>query len=239
MKRTDGGSDDFPPLSQKRGGVTDILRSICLAKEEGSFIGTEESLTRHFGISGPTLRKSIRVLEHEEVVAVRRGVKGGFFASRPKLATVSRLAAVFLSGHPDAIDGVPPIMKLLVPLQIDYVLRSGRLAELEPYAVPRPKRLPYQAFLEDIYRFAMLLQDMIDNQPLQICLSILGQAGLTAVPGRRASDDAGQMEAQAVQVRTAQALLAGDREAAITAYLELKQLVQDGIERHMGRDKKA
>jgi hypothetical protein len=219
--------------------VTDILRSISLAKADGEFIGTEESLTRQFGISGPTLRKSIRVLEHEEVVVVRRGVKGGFFASRPKLKTVTRLAGVYLSGHPDAIAGVPPIMRLLVPLLIDAVLRSDRLAEFEPYAVPRPKRLPYQLFLEEIFTFAALLDDMSGNHPLRICMAILGQSGLTAVPGDRVSDADGQLAAQQVQVKVAQALVAGDREGAIENYLALKQMVQDGIERTIRQKKVA
>lgn len=237
MKRNAGGLKDFSPSDRSKGGVTDILRAMSLAKNEGEFLGTEESLTRHFGISGPTLRKSIRALEHEEVVAVRRGVKGGFFASRPKLNTVTRLAGVYLSGHPDAIYGVPPIIELLAPLVIDGVLKSGRLAELEPYAVPRPKPLPHQTFLEEIFIFSRLLDEMSGNTPLQICLAILGQAGLTAVPGKRASDVEGQLRAQVAQVQVAQALLAGDRDGAIDNYLNLKELVQSGIERRLEKTK--
>lgn len=235
MKRNAGGLKDFSPSDQSKGGVTDILRSMSLARQEGEFIGTEESLTRHFGISGPTLRKSIRVLEHEEVIAVRRGVKGGFFASRPKLKTVTRLAGVYLSGHPDAIYGVPPIMEVLVPLVIDGALKSGRLAEIEPYAVPRPRPLPYQTFLKEIFTFSALLDEISGNIPLRICLAILGQAGLTAVPGKRAADVEGQVLAQTAQVKAAQALLAGDRQGAIDNYLTLKRLVQSGIERHRDR----
>lgn len=239
MKLNAGGAKEFSRSDRSKGGLTDILRSMSLARQEGEFIGTEDSLTRHFGISGPTLRKSIRVLEHEEVIAVRRGVKGGFFASRPKLNTVTRLAGVYLSGHPEAIYGVPPIMELLVPLVIDGALESGRLAELEPYAVPRPKPLPYQTFLEEIFTFSRLLDEMSGNTPLQICLAILGQAGLTAVPGKRASDVEGQVLAQATQVKVAQALLAGDRQEAIDNYLNLKRLVQAGIERHLSSVKGA
>lgn len=237
MKRTAGGAKGFSPSDRSKGGVTDILRSMSLASGDGEFIGTEESLTRHFGISGPTLRKSIRALEHEEVIAVRRGVKGGFFASRPKLNTVTRLAGVYLSSHPEAIYSVPPIMERLVPLVIDGALQSGRLAELEPFAVPRPKPLPHETFLREIYAFSALLGEMSGNTPLQICLAILGQAGLTAVPGKRADDVEGQVQAQAAQVAVAQALLAGNRDEAVEKYLALKSLVQSGIERHVANAK--
>src|SRR5437868_859391 len=113
--------------------ITNELRAIALGIEPGAMIGTEEALTRRFGVSGPTLRKAVRQLEHEEVVDVRRGMRGGFFASRPSLQTAARVAGIFLGGHAEAIDQAPQVFDALAPVLIDAVLASGRLDELQRF----------------------------------------------------------------------------------------------------------
>ena len=41
--------------------------------KEGDFLPNEAELMTHFGVSRPTLREAVRVLESERLVEVRRG----------------------------------------------------------------------------------------------------------------------------------------------------------------------
>jgi DNA-binding FadR family transcriptional regulator len=214
--------------------IVNELRAIALDLKEGDFIGTEEALTRRFGVSGPTLRKAIRQLEHEEVVAVRRGVRGGFFSHRPKLDTVIRVAGIYLGGHEGSIDDVPELVEALTPILVDSALRSPRLGELAPFAEPRDELLPHDQFIREVFAFATTLYDIAGNLPLRLCLSIFFRVGISVVIEERGgSDDAGQLLLQQTQSRFARALLDGDREAAIGHYRTISRLVFAGIKRSL------
>ena len=45
--------------------------------KEGDFLPNEAELMAHFGVSRPTLREAVRVLESERLVEVRRGSRTG------------------------------------------------------------------------------------------------------------------------------------------------------------------
>jgi len=59
-------------------------------------LGLADELADRFGVSGPTVRQALRVLEAEGLVRVRRGNKGGYFASTPSVQVVSRSASALL-----------------------------------------------------------------------------------------------------------------------------------------------
>jgi GntR family transcriptional regulator, transcriptional repressor for pyruvate dehydrogenase complex len=63
---------------------------------DGEFIGSAEDLADQFQVSEPTVRQTMRILEAEGLVRVRRGNSGGFFASTPSIDNVSRSAAALL-----------------------------------------------------------------------------------------------------------------------------------------------
>jgi DNA-binding FadR family transcriptional regulator len=80
-----------------------IFRDLILGADDGAFIGSEFDLITRIGISGPTLRQVARLLEHEELLVIKRGVGGGFFGRRPSPETVARSAALYLS-----VQNTPP-----------------------------------------------------------------------------------------------------------------------------------
>src|SRR5690606_6477873 len=49
--------------------------------------------------SRPTLRQAARVLESEQLLAVRRGIGGGYYARQPSMDAVGRAAASFLKSR--------------------------------------------------------------------------------------------------------------------------------------------
>lgn len=71
--------------------LADLLRTKILAGElaEGSPLPPERTLVEQSGLSRATVRESLRALQHEGLVATRRGRGGGSVVSRPTAATVA------------------------------------------------------------------------------------------------------------------------------------------------------
>ena len=68
--------------------AADQLREILLRQQEGEMIGSEDDLVARLGVSRVTVRQAARLLEREGVLRVRRGINGGYFASRPSVELV-------------------------------------------------------------------------------------------------------------------------------------------------------
>lgn len=62
----------------------------------GTFLGSEPGLMERHGVSRAVLREAVRLLEHHDIAAMRRGPGGGLFVSEPGLATVSDTIALYL-----------------------------------------------------------------------------------------------------------------------------------------------
>lgn len=77
-------------------GVTAQLRRHVLAKDPDSFLGTEDDLLGLLGASRGTLRQIARILEREGLIAVRRGVNGGYYGTRPSLDSIESAVSGYL-----------------------------------------------------------------------------------------------------------------------------------------------
>lgn len=65
--------------------------------KDGDFLPHEAELIAHFGVSRPTLREAVRVLESERLVEVRRGSRTGAKVRVPGPEIVARPAALLLA----------------------------------------------------------------------------------------------------------------------------------------------
>ncbi|HSI48311.1 MAG TPA: FCD domain-containing protein [Ideonella sp.] len=81
--------------------AVDALRQRILAVTgpDNAFLGSEEQLIATLGVSRPTFRQAARLLEHEALLKIKRGIGGGFFAQPPSVQAVSRMAAIFLGSQ--------------------------------------------------------------------------------------------------------------------------------------------
>ena len=64
--------------------------------KDGDFLPNEAALMAHFGVSRPTLREAVRVLESERLVEVRRGSRPGARVRVPGPEVVARPAGLLL-----------------------------------------------------------------------------------------------------------------------------------------------
>lgn len=209
------------------------LRTIALSLEPGEYIGSEESLSRKFNVTGPTLRQAVRLLEHEQVIQVRRGVRGGYFADRPNIDTISRVAAVYMRSRLNSFDETRAYVEYMQPFLVDLVLANDRLDELEPYAYPAKPLETYDEAVAEQTAFGNLLWGMADNAPLQLIYAIFFEfgSGVELQPVTELSE--GILKLQQVRIELARALLERDRDRAIELAVALNRIVHLGIKQNL------
>ncbi|MGQ5700559.1 FadR/GntR family transcriptional regulator [Sandaracinobacteroides sp. A072] len=72
------------------------LSRLSLEHEDGAFLGAEDDLLGRLGVSRPTLRQAAKIVENDRLLTVRRGIRGGFYASRPDAEDAIRTLARYL-----------------------------------------------------------------------------------------------------------------------------------------------
>jgi DNA-binding FadR family transcriptional regulator len=86
-------------LERKGSRVSSVARELIamsLAVDDGAFLGGEDELILRLGASRLTLRQAAKIAEHQHMIKVRRGNKGGFYASRPSAADAVQSLAGYL-----------------------------------------------------------------------------------------------------------------------------------------------
>jgi len=126
--RSEGGiSNDGNSLVKR---AADTLREeILRAAPTGRlFLGSELELMSRLGVSRPTFRQAARLLQHEQLLLIKRGVNGGFFARTPSEQVITRMASVILS-----IKGTTlrQINDACGPLITEALISIARNADLE------------------------------------------------------------------------------------------------------------
>ena len=77
--------------------ATDIRRRIVRGElPEGTSLPPEAEMMAHYGVSRPTLREALRVLESEQLVIPRRGSRGGAKINVPTTEVASRYLSLLL-----------------------------------------------------------------------------------------------------------------------------------------------
>jgi DNA-binding FadR family transcriptional regulator len=74
-------------------------RIITAGLTPGSSFGTESDLLKQFGVSRPTLRESLRILESQGVLELRPGPGGGIVVKKPSIDILAHGLSVFLRLH--------------------------------------------------------------------------------------------------------------------------------------------
>jgi GntR family transcriptional repressor for pyruvate dehydrogenase complex len=75
------------------------LRELILAREPGTQIGSLNEVAQLLGVGIVTVQQAARILEHEGLLAVRRGPGGGYYGTRPDEAALERAVAAYLRVH--------------------------------------------------------------------------------------------------------------------------------------------
>jgi DNA-binding FadR family transcriptional regulator len=156
--------------------AADALRKLTLRHSDGEFVGSELDLIEKLGVSRPTFRQVAKLLEQEQLLSIRRGVGGGFFARRPSSRGVSYMAAIFLrsrgSPHSDAIRAARPLFVECAHLAAQSISAPCR-AKVEEFLKREQEVQSLGEFVRREREFAMIIAEAAGNSVLELFIQVL------------------------------------------------------------------
>jgi DNA-binding FadR family transcriptional regulator len=207
--------------------IADELRRAIVAGEldEGDSLGHESELIERFGVSRPSLREALRILEAEGLITVVRGVLGGVVAHRPDHRHAARTAALVLQYRNVSLADVFEARTILEPAAVRQLAqgRGRREAARRLRALIADEEAVSDdptAFGEANARFHEELVALAGNQTLTIVAEMLNEVVARAVTAvSRAAPDAEESAATRrrgvrSQARLADLIEVGDADAA-------------------------
>ena len=122
-------------LREKPQQIADELRGLIVSGKlsEGDSLGHEPDLVERFGVSRPSLREALRILEAEGLISVVRGMLGGIVVHKPDERMTGRTAALVLQARNVSLADVYEARSLLEPIAVRVIAssRSRRAAAAE------------------------------------------------------------------------------------------------------------
>jgi GntR family transcriptional repressor for pyruvate dehydrogenase complex len=219
-KRNDTPAREKPQL------IADELRALIVSGEltEGDSLGREPDLVERFGVSRPSLREALRILEAEGLITVLRGVRGGVVVHEPDERMTARTAALLLQARNVSLADVFEARSLLEPIaaRVIATMRGRRAAIRELRELIRKE----EAVVEDPDQFGIAnaafherLVSLAGNQTLSIVAEMLNEIVARAVTAVSQADDVvGSLRIRRRGIRSQERLLklleAGDGEQA-------------------------
>lgn len=226
-KKANGGKR-AKPRREKPQQIADGLRQQILDGEvqEGDSLGTEPNLIERFGVSRPSLREALRILETEGLISVVRGVLGGVVAHSPDHRHTARTAALVLQARNVPLADVYEARTIVEPAAVRMVAssrgRKGAARQLRELIVDQVDAIDDpEAFGVANARFHAALVEMAGNETLIIVSEMLREVvtrAVTAVSRSDEGDDNGSVRTRRRGVRSQERLVdlieAGDAEVA-------------------------
>ncbi len=160
--------------------IADELRRLIVEGDlaDGASLGHEPDLIQRFGVSRPSLREALRILEAEGLITVVRGVLGGVVVRQPDHRTAARTAALVLQSRDVRLEDVFDARSILEPAAVRIVASarnhkaSGkRLREL--VAAQEAAKDDVEAFGAANAQFHRELVAMAGNQTLTIMAEMI------------------------------------------------------------------
>jgi DNA-binding FadR family transcriptional regulator len=206
--------------------IADELRALIVSGElsEGESLGHEPELIERFGVSRPSLREALRILEAEGLITVVRGVHGGVVVHEPDERMTARTAAMVLQSRNVPLADVFEAQAQLEPLAARAIAsqRSRRAAVSELEALIQRE----EDAIEDPEAFGIAnaafherLVSLGGNQTLSIVAEMLNEIVIRAVTAvSQAPDVVGSVSTRRRGIRSqrrlVELLLDGDGAAA-------------------------
>jgi DNA-binding FadR family transcriptional regulator len=113
-RRTDGGQLKVPKAAEI---VSNELRRQIIRGEiaSGAALAPENALMERFGVSRPTLREAVRILESEGLITIIRGARGGSVVHRPSVDIATRYLGLILQVNGTSLAEIYQVHALIEP----------------------------------------------------------------------------------------------------------------------------
>jgi DNA-binding FadR family transcriptional regulator len=110
--------------------VASELRTRILSGNDDYRLPTQDQLVKEFGVSYPSIRESLRILETEGLVTVRRGNVGGAEVHRPDESSAAYHLGLALQGARVTLGDLAAALQMLEPLCAAECARRPDRAEV-------------------------------------------------------------------------------------------------------------
>jgi DNA-binding FadR family transcriptional regulator len=202
--------------------AANVLRQDILSRPDGSFLGSESELVNRLGVSRPTFRQAAKLVEQEQLLVIRRGVGGGYYARQPSTQAVAHVASVYLLSRKatmeHAIRAARPLFSELARLAArrrDAAANAELASFLALSEGTKASETQIRAFLRSERDFLRIFASMGGNPVLELYATVLvdfaGSYIATNVYAENKTRITTYME---IRRNLIQAILAGDEEVA-------------------------
>lgn len=113
LSNAGGGESGTPQRGNLVGATANRLRDMVFAAERGALIGSLQDLAATLQVGIVTIQQAARILEHEGLLAARRGPGGGYYGARPDAAALARSFGAYLRSNPSSFEEAIDITSLL------------------------------------------------------------------------------------------------------------------------------
>jgi DNA-binding FadR family transcriptional regulator len=168
--------------------VADELRARILNGEvsEGDSLGREPDLIEQFGVSRPSLREALRILEAEGLISVVPGMFGGVVVHEPDRRVSARTAALMLQSRNVSLADVYDARGILEPAAVWVIAQSptrqAAATELRKLIAAQEKVIhDPDAYGQANAVFHERLISLAGNETLTIIAEMLSEVVLRAV----------------------------------------------------------
>ena len=201
--------------------IADEIRRLIIEGQlvEGELLGHEPELIERFGVSRPSLREALRILEAEGLITVVRGVHGGVRIHQADHRQAARTAALVLQARNVSLADVFEARTIIEPAAVRGVAQGrGRAAaakELRALIAEQEEVIDDpEAFGKVNALFHERLVSLAGNQTLTVLVEMLNEVVTRAVTA------VSQVDADGDSVAT--------RRRGIRSQQRLVTLIEDG-----------
>jgi DNA-binding FadR family transcriptional regulator len=203
--------------------VAQELRQLSLAQPANVFLGSEKEFLTRFGVSRPTFRQAVNLVEQEQLVSVVRGVKGGIYSRRPDIGAVIASATAYLMTRETTLSD---LLLTTSSLMADAAMLAAGCDDADlladaaklTAALVEGERIPQSLadFEADEMATITLLCAMSGNPSIELLLRVLYSLGVAAFPSIFDGREDLMQYRRTARILLLKAIAARDRDLAVS-----------------------
>lgn len=113
--------------------AADLRQRILQSDQTDIPLPRQEDLVREYGVSGPSVREALRILEAEGLITVRRGKFGGAFVHKPDWSSAAFAVALSMQGQGVRLSDLAASLVILEPMCVaECAARPDRHTTIVP-----------------------------------------------------------------------------------------------------------